>query len=215
MCSRVTLPTEPPEPPVLCDDELAGAATVRIARGTDAPWDLVLLDRDGTLNVRRDGYVERPDQLQLLPGVAAALARVNAAGVRVVVVTNQQGVGKGVMTTAALVSVHRRLLELLAPAHIDGFAVCPHLAGTCSCRKPAIGLFERVLARAPWADPRRCVMIGDSDTDLVPALELGMAVAKVGGTSSDARVYPQIAHLDTVTGTQGFDEQFVATRLGV
>lgn len=162
------------------DVELAGASTTPIGCGTGARWDLVLLDRDGTLNVRREGYVERPDQLELIPGAADGVARLNRAGIPVVIVTNQQGVGKGLMTDADLVAVHRRLLELLAPARIDAFAVCPHLAGTCTCRKPADGLFRQVLTRADWADPLRCLMVGDSDSDLAPALGLGMAALKVG-----------------------------------
>lgn len=182
------------------DEELAGLSTSLLsAPNTRGRWDLVLLDRDGTLNVRREGYVERPDQLELLAGVVPALRRINAAGIPVVVVTNQQGVGKGLMTSADLVAVHRRLCHLLGPARLDAFAVCPHLAGTCDCRKPGTGLFQRVLARAPWADPRRCVMVGDSDSDLAPALRLGTAVAKV---VSEPEIRP-------------FDTQFVSSVLSV
>lgn len=171
---------------MLTDAELAGRSTGLIPHpATSRRWDLVLLDRDGTLNVHRPGYVERPDQLELLAGAADAVHALNEAGVPVVVVTNQQGVGKGLMDEAALVAVHRRLVEMLAPARLDAFAVCPHLADECDCRKPSDGLFTGVLQRAPWARPRRCVMVGDSDTDLIPALGLGMAVAKVG---PDARL---------------------------
>ncbi|GAA3672724.1 D-glycero-D-manno-heptose 1,7-bisphosphate phosphatase [Yimella lutea] len=166
----------------LSDAELLGAGTAGIpqpsARGR---WDLVLLDRDGTLNVHRPGYIERPEDLQVLPGAAAAVRSLNDHGIPVAIVTNQQGVGKGLMDAAALVAVHRALIEGLQPGRIDAFAVCPHLAGTCACRKPADGLFRHILDRAPWADPRRCVMVGDSDSDLQPALGLGMAVVKVDG----------------------------------
>ncbi len=163
------------------DAELAGLLETPLPRPDRlGRWDLVLVDRDGTLNVHRPGYVERPEDLDLIPGVGRRLAAINRTGTPVVVVTNQQGVGKGLMSTADLVRVHRRLVDLLAlyGARVDGFAVCPHLAGSCDCRKPADGLFRRVLARAPWAEPRRTLMIGDNDTDLVPALRLGCAVLK-------------------------------------
>lgn len=164
---------------ILPDEELAGLSEAPIpVPPRTGRWDLVLVDRDGTLNVRRPGYVERPDDLVLIDGVGDRLAAVNRTGTPVVVVTNQQGLGKRVMSPADLVAVHRRLLDLLAAygARVDGFAVCPHLAGSCDCRKPADGLFRRVLRRASWADPRRTLMIGDSDSDLVPAAGLGCAV---------------------------------------
>ncbi|MBD2760253.1 HAD-IIIA family hydrolase [Yimella sp. cx-573] len=166
----------------LTDVELLGTVTDRLPEpARRGRFDLVLLDRDGTLNVHRPGYIEHPADLQIIPGAQHAVAALNAAGIPVVVVTNQQGVGKKVMTSADLVAVHRALERGLQPGRLDGFAVCPHLAGSCTCRKPATGLFEQVLTRAPWADPRRCVMIGDADTDLAPALRLGMAAVKVGG----------------------------------
>lgn len=166
----------------LSDEELLGGGTAAIARPpARGRWDLVLLDRDGTLNVHRPGYIERPEDLQILPGAAAAVRSLNDRGIPVAIITNQQGVGKGVMDATALVAVHRALIAALEPARIDAFAVCPHLAGTCFCRKPADGLFRHILDRAPWADPRRCVMVGDSDSDLQPALALGMAVVKVDG----------------------------------
>ncbi|GAB3584056.1 D-glycero-alpha-D-manno-heptose-1,7-bisphosphate 7-phosphatase [Calidifontibacter terrae] len=168
----------------LSDAELGGLLETPLRRSTRshrARWDLVLLDRDGTLNVHRPGYVERPADLELIAGVGPRLAAINRTGSPVVVVTNQQGVGKGRMSIEDLALVHRRLVDLLADhgAWVDGFAVCPHLTGSCDCRKPADGLFRRVLRRAPWADVRRTVMVGDNDSDLLPALRLGCAVLKV------------------------------------
>lgn len=168
------------------DADLVGTSNTAIPRPAvrHPRWDLVLVDRDGTLNVHRPGYVEHPQDLQVLPTAAAAIALFNQAPLPVVVVTNQQGVGKGVMSLDALADVHRALVNDLAPAHLDAFAVCPHLAGRCSCRKPLSGLFEQVLSRAPWAAAERCVMIGDADSDLVPALALGMTAVKVGSAGN-------------------------------
>src|SRR5687768_8244975 len=105
------------------------------------------LDRDGTINAPppEGEYVTRPEALELLPRAGEAIARLNAAGWRVVVVTNQRGVALGRMTLSDVRDVHARLREELADrgAHLDGVYVCPHAEGTCGCRKPAVGLFEQ------------------------------------------------------------------------
>ena len=150
--------------------------------GEGAPFDIVLLDRDDTLNVRvRGGYVTRPEELVMLPGAAQGVARLTRAGCRAVLVTNQRGVARGLMSRADLVAVQARLdRELVAAGtRLDGVAVCTHEEGACDCRKPGDGLFREVLARAPWASARRCVMIGDSPHDLAPARALGMRAEQV------------------------------------
>lgn len=156
-----------------------------------APFDLVLLDRDGTLNVRVvDGYVTRPEQLELLPGAAAGVARLVAAGCPTVLVTNQRGISRGLMDRSDLVAVHDRLAELLVRegGRLDAIAVCPHAQGECACRKPLDGLFREALARAPWADPRRCLMVGDMPSDLEPAAGLGMRSERVSPRADLASV---------------------------
>lgn len=157
---------------MLTDDELLGRATTPIPPAAPgAPYDLILLDRDGTLNVRRPGYVDDPDRLDLLPGAVHAVRAFNAAGCRVVLVTNQRGISTGALTPAQLVVVHRALLVALADggAHLDAIQVCPHQAGVCDCRKPQPGLIEQAFRRAPWADRDRCVLLGDQPTDVAAA----------------------------------------------
>lgn len=149
----------------------------------DAPFDLVLLDRDGTLNERVvDGYVTGPEELVLLPGAAEAVARLTRTGCRTVLVTNQRGIDRGLMTRADLEAVHARLVETLAAAggRLDAIAVCPHGEGRCACRKPQDGLFREALRRARWADPDRCLMVGDMPSDLEPAAGLGIRTCRVG-----------------------------------
>lgn len=149
----------------------------------DAPFDLVLLDRDGTLNERVvDGYVTGPEQLVLLPGAVEAVARVTRSGCRTVLVTNQRGIDRGLMTRADLEGVHARLADELAAAggRLDAIAVCPHGEGACACRKPLDGLFREALRRAPWAEPGRSLMIGDMPSDLDPAAGLGIRTCHVG-----------------------------------
>lgn len=149
----------------------------------EAPFDLVLLDRDGTLNVRiEDGYVTRPEQVELLPGAGAMLAAVTAAGCRTVLVTNQRALARGLMSRADLESVHRRLVDDLGRCggRLDAVAVCPHDIDSCDCRKPRDGLFRAALDRARWARAERCLMVGDMPTDLEPARRLGMRTQCIG-----------------------------------
>jgi len=141
----VTSPT-PPSPPV-------------------RPW--VLLDRDGTLN-REVEYLARPEQLDLLPGVGAALRRLQALGCRLIVVTNQSGIARGYFTSGDLDTIHERLRHLLADEGVtlDGLFHCPHgPADACRCRKPGIGMFEQAVA-ALEESPTVRFMVGDRESDL-------------------------------------------------
>lgn len=155
------------------------------------PHHVILFDRDGTLNVPVDRYVLRAADLELLPGAAEAVAVANTIAT-VALVTNQQGVGRGLLTADALVEIHDELQSQLAEggAHLDAIYVCPHLVGTCECRKPLDGLFRQALADHPDVVPADCAVIGDQPSDLVPALGLGMAAFMVGAPS-DARRAPE------------------------
>lgn len=147
-----------------------------------APWDIVFLDRDGTINTRLEGYVSDPHDLELLPGAADAVARLNRSGCRVVVVTNQRGLSTGRLTWGEWDAVMHRLHDLLthSGAHIDRVELCPHAEGTCGCRKPRPGLFLQALAAAPWARARRCAVVGDMPSDVAPARHLGMHAIELG-----------------------------------
>lgn len=147
-----------------------------------APWDIVFLDRDGTINTRVEGYVDHPDALELLPGAAKAIARLNQLGCRVVVVTNQRGLSTGMLSWDGWTAVMSRLDALLAVegALIDRVELCPHGEGECRCRKPEPGLFLNALAAAPWARVGRCAMIGDMPSDVAPARVLGMQTILLG-----------------------------------
>jgi histidinol-phosphate phosphatase family protein len=159
-------------------------------RCADPAFDIVFLDRDGTMNARVLRYVTTPAELDLLPGVAEAVAALNRTGARVVLVTNQRGLATGELSVQQLEQVHDALQERLSlsGAQLDGIFVCPHDDGTCHCRKPAPGLFEQALAAAPWADPARCVMVGDMVSDVEPAASLGMRTVLLGSEGrTDAR----------------------------
>src|SRR3989442_2522604 len=114
-------------------------------RGRNKAVPVVYLDRDGTLNFD-PGYLNQPQQLRLLPGVGPAVARLNRAGFKAVVLSNQSGVARGLITQDQLEAIHQRLRELLAEdgARLDRIFICPHHPDDgCACRKPAPGLVQR------------------------------------------------------------------------
>jgi D-glycero-D-manno-heptose 1,7-bisphosphate phosphatase len=134
----------------------------------------VFLDRDGTLNVEC-GFVTCPEQMRLLPGVAEAIRRLRGAGYACVVITNQSGVGRGLMTEADLASVHVELRRLLDAegATLDGLYYCA--AGPDQehpDRKPAPGMLLRA-ARELGLDLARSWMVGDSARDLLAGRQAG------------------------------------------
>jgi heptosyltransferase-2 len=142
------------------------------AAGRPAP--VVFLDRDGTLN-RDVGYLCDPNQMELLPRVAAALRDLRAAGVRTVIVTNQSGVARGALTEAQLHRIHERLGRLLEAqgASIDAMYYCPHHPDDrCHCRKPDTGLVERAREQLSLELDRSAV-VGDKLADVQLAHRIG------------------------------------------
>jgi len=145
----------------------------------------VFLDRDGVINDKmpEGSYVTSWAEFHLLPDVAESIARLNRAGLRVVVVSNQRGISLGLYTAADVLDLHSALQELLAKqgAHVDGFYFCPHGKGQCNCRKPLPGLFEQAVAEFPDIAAATSVMIGDSKSDVEFGRRLGMTVIFVDG----------------------------------
>ncbi|MEO8294842.1 MAG: HAD family hydrolase [Gemmatimonadota bacterium] len=136
----------------------------------------VFLDRDGTL-IEDPGYLRDPALVQLLPGAADAVRRLNAATVLAIVVTNQSGIARGLMTVQDYRATEQRLDELLANegAHLDAHYFCPHLpeiTGPCLCRKPGTLLYQQAAGRFP-IDVTRSWWIGDQLRDVLPAGSMG------------------------------------------
>ena len=135
---------------------------------------VVLLDRDGTINVEQN-YLSDPDQLVLIDGVGAALRRLRALGFGLVVVTNQSGVARGYFDLATVTRIHDRLTALLAAEGVtlDGIYVCPHSPDDdCPCRKPRPGMVERAAADLGF-DPRQAFLVGDSAVDITLGRTVG------------------------------------------
>lgn len=137
---------------------------------------LVLLDRDGVLNVDRPDYVKAWSEWRWETGALAGLAAFRAAGVPVAVFTNQGCVGKGLVGPATLTDIHVRMRAEAEAAggRIDAVFHCPHTdADGCGCRKPAPGLIEEALAHFGVRDPAAVPCIGDADRDLAACRAAG------------------------------------------
>jgi D,D-heptose 1,7-bisphosphate phosphatase len=148
----------------------------------------VFLDRDGTV-MEDTGYPDDPDDVRLLTGAAAAIARLNRAGLLVVLVTNQSGIGRGFYDEAAFRAVQRRLVEALAAedAHLDAVYFCPHSPDReppCDCRKPAAGMFERA-ARDHSIDLAASFFVGDRTRDIQAGLDRGGTGILVGAQAGE------------------------------
>ena len=149
----------------------------------------LFLDRDGTLIADTD-FVRSPAEVVLLPGAADAVARASAAGWLTVVITNQSGIARGVLSEEDYQAVAGEMARQLARdgARLDLQLHCPHLpdiSGPCECRKPGLKLYRDAIARL-GIDPAQSWFIGDRLRDLVPARALGgRAVQVLTGTRSE------------------------------
>lgn len=151
----------------------------------------VFLDRDGTLN-RDSGYVKAAEELELFPDTAESVARMNRAGARVVVITNQSGIARGIITTTTLEAIHDRLRTLLETggAVLDGIYYCPHHPDDgCPCRKPQRTLVDRAAADL-GLDLSLAYVVGDQKLDMELARKVGARAVLVttGPTSLQALV---------------------------
>ena len=137
----------------------------------------LFLDRDGVINVRPPdgGYVRCWAEFTQIPAAVDWIRLFNAADFLVIVVTNQRGVARGLMTLEDVDSIHARMLAELSArgARIDGVLVCPHEEGTCDCRKPRPGLVREAQRR--WdIDMGRSLLIGDTESDRQLAVNCGL-----------------------------------------
>lgn len=151
----------------------------------------LFLDRDGTLNERIiDGYVTRPDDFRVIDGVLEAMAVFAQKFDHIFIVTNQQGIGKGLMTEADLETIHDGFLHQVEAAggRVDRIYFCPALKAEHSfMRKPSIGMALQARRDFPDIKLRESVMVGDTESDMLFGRRAGMKTVLVGPE-------PEIAH---------------------
>lgn len=196
--------------PVRLDRVISHYRSGRIQNGSlETPAPAIFLDRDGTLNDDK-GWLNSPDQLNLLPGAAEAVRAINESGRLAVVITNQPVIARGECTEEGLKLIHNKLDWLLGEwnAYLDGIYYCPHhpdkgfpgereeLKIVCECRKPAPGLLEQAY-REMNIDRNRSWMIGDRDADIQVASAFGIRSVLV----RTGRMGPQSCHPDAEVET--------------
>lgn len=170
----------------------------------------IILDRDGVINQDSPDFIKSPEEWIPIPGSLEAIARLNAAGFRVLVATNQSGLGRGLFSQTAFEQIQNKFMTLLKKAggEIEKCYICPHLpTDNCTCRKPKPGLLQQIaedyaidFAKTP------IYCIGDSLRDLQAAQAascIPVLVATGNGTKTQANLphelqktpfYPDLAH---------------------
>jgi D-glycero-D-manno-heptose 1,7-bisphosphate phosphatase len=151
---------------------------------------VVILDRDGTIVIDRT-YLADPAGLEFLPGAAEGLRSMHTQGYRLVVISNQSGVGRGLFSLETLQKMNSRLMEMVraSGAHLERIYFCPHRPeDLCSCRKPATKLMMDAASDLDF-EPSGAVVIGDKDSDVEFGRRVGATTMLVGSaaTSGDAR----------------------------
>ena len=165
---------------------------------------LVILDRDGVINFDSDKFIRSPEEWKPIPGSLEAIARLNHEGYRVVIASNQSGVGRGLFNMATLNAINAKMHKAVmgAGGQIDAVFLCPHPAESgCDCRKPKAGLFRQIAERF-HVDLTGVPAIGDSLRDLQAAEQVGAAPTLVltgkGRKTHAAGAFPK--------GTEIFDD---------
>src|SRR5207245_6227532 len=136
---------------------------------------LIILDRDGVINRDSEQFIKSPEEWRPIPGSLEAIARLSHAGFRVVVATNQSGIGRGLFDMATLNEIHDKMHRALAQVggRVDALFYCPHTAdSTCDCRKPKAGMLREIGYRF-GVDMTGVPCVGDSARDVEAAEAVG------------------------------------------
>ena len=160
---------------------------------------LIILDRDGVINYDSVDYIKSPQEWRPIPGSLEAIARLHRAGYRVVVATNQSGIGRGLLSMDTLAAIHTRMLEAVRKqgGEIDAIFFCPHTPeDRCDCRKPAPGLLKEIAKRLQM-DLVGVYVIGDAERDVLAARQV-MALPVLVRTGKGAQTLKQSKALDDV-----------------
>ncbi len=167
---------------------------------------LIILDRDGVINYDSEQFIKNPEEWRPIPGSLEAIARLNQAGYRVVVATNQSGIGRGLFDMPMLNAIHDKMHKSLAlvGGRIDAIFFCPHTNDAqCDCRKPKSGMLEEIAVRY-GISLAGVPAVGDSLRDLEAASRMGASPCLVltgkgemtqakGGLPQNTLVFPDLA----------------------
>jgi len=158
--------------------------------------DTLFLDRDGVINRRLPGaYVSSWKDFEFLPGVVDTLRELSNYFKYFILVTNQQGIGKGVMEVGELEALHRSMLRAIGEGggRLDAIYYCPHLkTAGCDCRKPRPGMGRRALRDFPDIDFQRSIMVGDSVSDMEFGSRLGMTNVLIETKLEEMELWPKV-----------------------
>ncbi len=175
---------------------------------------LIILDRDGVINYDSDAFIKTPDEWKPIPGSLEAIAHLTQAGYRVVIATNQSGIGRGLLDMTAFNAINDKMCKAVnqAGGRIDAMFFCPHTqVDQCSCRKPATGMFEEIAWRFSLG-LKGAPTIGDSLRDLQAAAAVGATPILVltgkgketraaGGLPENTQIFANLVQaVDALTG---------------
>ncbi len=159
----------------------------------------IFLDRDGVINIRKNRYITSYDDFEIISDVSKWLKKLYDNNFKLIVVTNQSAIAKGLISINDLENIHKKMQKEFSS---DGFQIdriyyCPHADyENCSCRKPKIGLFEKAISDFSL-DKSESWLIGDEDTDIEAGRKLGCKTIKINTNSSLCDAVKMI--LDSIT----------------
>ena len=159
------------------------------------PYDTLLLDRDGTINVHLIGdYVKCWNEFEFIPGVLETMSNLAKHFKLIIIVTNQRGIGKGKYAVTDLADIHSHMVAEIEKAggRIDGIYYCTSLTEDDVRRKPGRGMFDDILRDYPDVEPSKTLMVGDGDVDKEFAKNCGIAFFRVDSLKKENGEYKWI-----------------------
>ena len=154
-------------------------------------FDTLFLDRDGVINKKLEGrYVRNFSEFEFMPGALEAISKLSNVFSRILIVTNQQGIAKGIMSEADLNTLHTKMQERIEKlgGKINKIYYCPHQQDMyCMCRKPNSGMIEQAIIDFPEISVKNSYLIGDSDSDIKAGKRMNLNTVKVNNNYTLAK----------------------------